>query len=162
MFCKLRTKNKPFTYVFRSGFKRPPTSKSGTIFCHINGTLKCLPLKKNAKQYVKKRFIYIIGRLAGNELDQMLNFRNKKFCQNVSELMNILKYIPTKNNIDLPIRMIQVLDLFPPLLDGPRSYNYIYICFLFCFASSCNFSLNCLEEPWKWVLRIRVKCQVGF
>ena len=71
--------------------------------------------------------------------------------------MKLLKYLSTKNKIDPPIMMKEVFDLFPPLLDGIRSYNIFYLLSLL-----CNFSLNSIKEPWKWVSRKRVKSKIGF
>ena len=51
------------------------------------------------------------------------------------------------------------LTISPRLLDA--SIFFIIICIhLSCFIM--YFSLNRLEEPGKWVLKIRVKCTVGF
>ena len=38
-------------------------------------------------------------------------------------MLKVSKYLLIKNNIDLPIIMIEVFDFFPPILDGQKDYT---------------------------------------
>ena len=46
---------------------------------------------------------------------------------------------PLKTTFDFTIIMIEVVELFPPLLDGPRSYFFLFFLQFFCIIMSILF-----------------------
>ena len=70
-------------------------------------------------------FTIALGALLAIQLAEYEYFENIYFLQNSLELLKYLKNLHTKNNADLPIKMMNFFDLYPPLPYGQRFILFV-------------------------------------